>query len=82
MKTGGLAILILVLSLASWYFFYIERMPLTTAETSVVTGFWILVVLSGRWLFTRMRRVLGRKEDEERRKKNRVRSVGRGGRIR
>lgn len=56
MKIGVPLILVLVLSLASWYFFYVESMPLAASETALITGFWLLVVLSGKWLLTRVRK--------------------------
>jgi len=56
MKIGGPLILALLLSLACWYWFYIEKMKLTPPETGLVTGFWILVVWLGKWLLNRLRK--------------------------
>jgi hypothetical protein len=41
----------LVLSLITWYLFYVARMPLDAFDTSIVAGFWLLVVTMSRWLF-------------------------------
>jgi hypothetical protein len=43
-------ILVVILSLVSWSFFYLKQMPLGSAETSVVVGFWLLVVFGVRWI--------------------------------
>ena len=43
-------ILVVILSLISWSFFYVKQMPLGPAETSVVVGFWLLVVFGVRWM--------------------------------
>ena len=43
-------ILVVLLSLVSWSFFYLKQMPLGSAETSVVVGFWLLVVFGVRWI--------------------------------
>ncbi len=43
-------ILVVLLSLATWSYFYIYQMPLTPAETSVIVGFWLLVVFAVRWI--------------------------------
>ena len=43
-------ILVVMLSLISWSFFYVKQMPLGPAETSVVVGFWLLVVFGVRWM--------------------------------
>jgi hypothetical protein len=42
-------ILVVILSLVSWSFFYVKQMPLGSAETSVVVGFWLVVVFGIRW---------------------------------
>jgi len=54
-KTGALplAFLVLILSLATWYFFYIQSMPLTAGDTAVVVVFWIVMVIAGKWLLSR-----------------------------
>lgn len=54
-KTGTLplAFLVLILSLATWYFFYLQSMPLTAGDTAVVVVFWIVVVVAGQWLLSR-----------------------------
>ncbi|HZP04110.1 MAG TPA: hypothetical protein VFB43_04350 [Terracidiphilus sp.] len=43
-------ILVVLLSLVSWTFFYMKQMPLASAETSVVVGFWLLIVFGTRWI--------------------------------
>ncbi|MGD0931624.1 MAG: hypothetical protein ABR902_13320 [Candidatus Korobacteraceae bacterium] len=43
-------ILVVLLSLATWSYFYMYQMPLTPVETSVVVGFWLLVVFAVRWI--------------------------------
>jgi uncharacterized membrane protein len=45
-------ILVVLLSLASWTFFYMKQMPLASAETSVVVGFWLLIVFGTRWILS------------------------------
>ena len=54
-KSGAfpLAFLVLVLSLVTWYFFYIQSMPLTAGDTAVVVVFWIVMVIVGKWLLSR-----------------------------
>lgn len=51
-------IAILVLSLLSWLFFYLQGMPLSGPETTVVVGAWFLIVFSvklgRRWLQHRL----------------------------
>ena len=42
-------ILVVILSLITWSFFYVKQMPLGSAETSVVVGFWLVVVFGIRW---------------------------------
>ena len=42
-------ILVVILSLITWSFFYVKEMPLGSAETSVVVGFWLVVVFGIRW---------------------------------
>lgn len=50
-KPVATILLVLVLSLATWYFFYLESMPLTAAETTFVVGGWAVLVLiaKGFW---------------------------------
>ena len=43
-----------VLSLITWYLFYKVRMPLGISDTSIVAGFWLLVVTLSQWLFNRL----------------------------
>jgi hypothetical protein len=45
---------ILALSLAIWFFFYVESAPLTAAETTVVVGICAVVVLLGKWIWGRL----------------------------
>jgi hypothetical protein len=47
---------ILVLSLATWSYFYAMSMPLDPAGTVVVVGVWISVVLFIRWIWTTLSR--------------------------
>jgi len=42
-------VLVVILSLVTWSFFYVKEMPLRSAETSVVVGFWLVVVFGIRW---------------------------------
>jgi hypothetical protein len=49
-------ILVILLSLATWSYFYVMQMPLTPAETSFIVGFWLLVVFGVKWMFGRRRR--------------------------
>jgi amino acid transporter len=42
-------ILVVLLSLGTWSFFYVKQMPLGSPETSVVVGFWLVVVFGVRW---------------------------------
>ena len=42
-------ILVVILSLVTWSFFYVKEMPLGSAETSVVVGFWLVVAFGIRW---------------------------------
>lgn len=52
-KPVAAILVILVLSLATWYFFQIESMPLTPAVTTFVVGFWVVLVLIARGIWTR-----------------------------
>jgi len=56
--------LALILSLITWYLFYVTGMPLTAKETSVVTGFWLIIVILSRrsWKWFLARR--GRRTDK------------------
>ncbi len=47
-------VVILILSLAIWMFFEIYSKGLDKAEIAVVVGFSIVVVLAGKWLWTRI----------------------------
>jgi hypothetical protein len=49
--TTTLAVIVsaLILSLATWYLFYLSEKPLNGADTSVVTGFWLIVVSLFKW---------------------------------
>ena len=53
-KSLAAAIIVVLLSLATWSYFYMYQMPLTPAETSVIVGFWLLVVFAVRWIFRRI----------------------------
>lgn len=53
-KPFAVTFAIAALSLATWYFFYIESMPLTPAETTFVVFVWVVVVLVGKWLWLRL----------------------------
>jgi hypothetical protein len=52
MKFTHFAILLIVLlSLATWiFFFWWHKIPLRVDDTIIVVGFWGLVVLLGRWI--------------------------------
>jgi Na+/proline symporter len=50
----AMIVVIVVLSLATWYFFHLESMPLTPAETTFVVFIWVVVVLAGKWLWRRL----------------------------
>ena len=54
-KTGALPLtfLVLVLSLVTWYVFYMQSMPLTAGDTAVVVVFWIIMIIAGKWLVSR-----------------------------
>ena len=45
---------VLALSLATWYFFDIKSVPLTTPETTFVVGVWVVVVLIAKGLWGRL----------------------------
>ena len=47
---------ILVLSLATWSFFYVQSMPLDSGSTLIVVGIWIVVVTLSRWIWQRLRK--------------------------
>lgn len=47
-------VLILVLSLATWLFFYSQSMPLTGSGTTVVVGIWFFVVLVVKAIWHRL----------------------------
>jgi hypothetical protein len=49
----GVTFLIVILSLATWVFFYVESMRLDPPATAVVCGGWALLLLSGKWLWSR-----------------------------
>lgn len=55
-KPVATILVILVLSLATWYFFQLESMPLTTAETTFEVGFWVVLVLIAKGIWTRFHR--------------------------
>jgi hypothetical protein len=44
-------IVVLGLSLATWLFFYLESLPLSLSETTVIVGGWLVVVLVGKWVW-------------------------------
>ena len=50
-KPVATIVVIGALSLATWYFFHMESMPLTSAETTLVVGSWVVVVLLAKWLW-------------------------------
>ena len=47
-------ILVVLFSLVSWSYFYMKQMTLAPAETSVVVGFWLLIVFGVRWILGRI----------------------------
>jgi hypothetical protein len=54
MKSIQTLFLVLGLSLATWFVFYELRMPLDRWGTAIVTGVWLVVVLSTKWLWIRV----------------------------
>jgi hypothetical protein len=48
--------IVILLSLVTWSFFYAKQMPLAPADTSLVVGFWLLVVFAVRWMLGRLTR--------------------------
>ncbi len=53
---------ITALALAIWVFFYLVSAPLTAPETTVVVGLCAAVVLSGKWIWARLRKTRGKNE--------------------
>lgn len=51
----AVAIWIVVLTLAVWIFFRIEHMPLDPAGTAVVALTMTIIVVGGKWLWSRAR---------------------------
>jgi hypothetical protein len=49
------AVLVTGLSLATWLFFYVESMPLTPSETTIVVGAWFIAVFLAKMLLVRVR---------------------------
>ena len=52
-KSVAAILTILALSLATWYFFQVQSMPLTPLETSFVVGLWVVLVLIVRGIWAR-----------------------------
>jgi hypothetical protein len=52
MKSVQTLFLVLGLSLATWFIFYELRLPLDRLGTAIVTGVWLVIVLSTKWLWT------------------------------
>jgi hypothetical protein len=50
-KPVATIVVIGALSLTTWYFFHMESMPLTSAETTFVVGSWVVIVLLAKWLW-------------------------------
>jgi small-conductance mechanosensitive channel len=46
--------LVLLLSLATWYFFYMRSMPLSSGDIAVVVVLWLIVVIAARWIVGRV----------------------------
>ena len=46
--------LVLLLSLATWYFFYMRSMPLSPGDIAVVVVLWLIVVIAARWIVGRV----------------------------
>ena len=44
---------IIGLSLAVWFFFYVTSAPLALGETTVVVGLCAVIVLIGKWIWSR-----------------------------
>ncbi len=55
-KPVAMILVIAVLSLATWYCFHLESMPLTSAETTVVVFIWAVIVLLSKWVWGRLHR--------------------------
>ncbi len=53
---------IIGLALAIWVFFYVKSSPLDPSETTVVVGLCVVVVLSGKWIWARVRKTRGKNE--------------------
>jgi hypothetical protein len=43
-------VLVFLLSLGTWYFFYLKSIPLAAPDTAVVVGFWLIIVFGANWL--------------------------------
>jgi len=43
-----------LLSLLTWWFFFDSGEPLTPPETTVVVGFYLMIGLAVRWLWSRL----------------------------
>ena len=52
----GTAMWILLLTLAVWTYFYVERLPLDAAATAVVALAVTVIVVAAQWLWSRIRR--------------------------
>jgi hypothetical protein len=43
-------LLVLFLSLVTWYFFYMRSMPLSSGDIAAVVVLWLIVVIVGKWI--------------------------------
>lgn len=55
---------ILILSLATWWFFYAQSTPLDPVATGVVVGIWAAIILTGRWIWQLMRDRKGKRKED------------------
>jgi drug/metabolite transporter (DMT)-like permease len=55
-KASPNIIAVLVLSLATWAFFFFKGLPLGAGETTVVVGLNALIVALASWAFRRVRK--------------------------
>jgi hypothetical protein len=53
MKSPGTLAVVVALSVATWLVFYLADLPLDAPGTGVVCGFWLALVLLGRWIWSR-----------------------------
>ena len=49
------SVVVILLSLGTWSFFYIKAMPLSSSDTAVVVGTWLVVVFAAKWLWENLK---------------------------